>query len=859
MASFNSLFALTVRLICSGLQNIDDAQNWVKELAFSEETQDNQAKEVQFYVRKASEIEQQNNIAINEISKLAKESYQKDTTIPQGSINVGTDSWKEFLNNATFGQFFKDTQKIEILAQDNNSGINSIKYFKSADHLKKQEIVDLPGESWTQGSSFNATPDDKFIVYAQIIDNAGNTLYISSEGVVINATAPSISISSEISENFWTNKGDAKFDVVVSHTLPVIDNISYKIGTGEVTNVDLTNFVKDSNEAPDSVEFSIQNIPDGEYDIVITACAKLGICTEKTFSVKKDTVAPIISEVSLFPDTIVNTDVTVTIDVHDEASGLAPEAYSFDAGDTWQSSMSKVYTKNTVIPENAIQVRDAAGNVAKHADKQTIDNIDKLKPNKPYIEGSSNDWKNTDITLKVVAQDIGSTDENTESGIAYFEYSLDGAQTFTKVNWSDNPTFTIKDEGDYTNKVCVKVTDNAGNTSDLSELYTAKIDRSSPEIVSVTGNAENWTNQNVILTVNAQVNGEKALSDLAQEAYSFDSGNTWQKSRDNVYTHNTVIPKDRIKVRNAAGNISSYSHEIVIDKIDKLKPQTPTIQGAPAGWTDKDVVLKVISNDLNSDSQYASSKIAYFEYSLDGANSFTKVDWSDNPTFTISKDGDYTNKIFVRTIDNAGNASDLSKPYTAKVNKSGNYMEVPFRKVDEKTGVIVTAGDGIIPKDSELIVYEVVTDTEMTAQEYEEAYANLDENVKSTMQRCKIYEIHFKNAQGEYVQPNGFVEVSIPIPDDFDKGSEDLDIYRIKAGLDDDDHFEKHISEIDGHYYCSFSTNHFSPYALVDKNTSSKSEISRQNRKIIAFVFILILIGLILLIIFLFRKKRDEH
>ncbi len=51
------------------------------------------------------------------------EKYQK----PEGEIIIGTNKWNEFLNELTFGIFFKDTQEVTINAVD-NSGVVFVSY-----------------------------------------------------------------------------------------------------------------------------------------------------------------------------------------------------------------------------------------------------------------------------------------------------------------------------------------------------------------------------------------------------------------------------------------------------------------------------------------------------------------------------------------------------------------------------------------------------------------------------------------------------------------------------------------------------------------------------------------------------------
>ncbi|MGN0153897.1 MAG: InlB B-repeat-containing protein [Lachnospiraceae bacterium] len=148
--------------------------------------------------------------------------HWKELVPPAGSIEVKDNVWKEFLNAITFGYFFKETQQVVIKAQDNgeingtqtgvnNSGIRDIAYYvlkgnpdESLTPLTAAQIAALPDTSWTvpsemseteQGENyitFNIDPEAQYIIYARITDKAGNTTYLSSDGLLLENTPPVI-------------------------------------------------------------------------------------------------------------------------------------------------------------------------------------------------------------------------------------------------------------------------------------------------------------------------------------------------------------------------------------------------------------------------------------------------------------------------------------------------------------------------------------------------------------------------------------------------------------------------------------------------------------------------------------------
>ncbi|MCM1536450.1 MAG: hypothetical protein NC126_11060 [Clostridium sp.] len=118
---------------------------------------------------------------------------QPDTTPPTGAVKIDTDSWTSFLHTITFGLFFKEAKTVTIEAADNGSGVDKVFYYISDKGLSEAEIKALEQSKWTEGSSFTISPDRKCVIYAKITDKGGNAAYLSSDGLVLDATAPTIS------------------------------------------------------------------------------------------------------------------------------------------------------------------------------------------------------------------------------------------------------------------------------------------------------------------------------------------------------------------------------------------------------------------------------------------------------------------------------------------------------------------------------------------------------------------------------------------------------------------------------------------------------------------------------------------
>ena len=114
----------------------------------------------------------------------------KDIEKPTGEIKISGNSWKAFLNNITFGLFFKGTQEVTITATDNSGEMVTVEYLLSDKELTKAELDGMVFTAYT--APFGIDPDNDYIIYVRLTDKAGNTNYICSDGIVLDGTSPVI-------------------------------------------------------------------------------------------------------------------------------------------------------------------------------------------------------------------------------------------------------------------------------------------------------------------------------------------------------------------------------------------------------------------------------------------------------------------------------------------------------------------------------------------------------------------------------------------------------------------------------------------------------------------------------------------
>ena len=114
----------------------------------------------------------------------------KDTEKPTGEIIIGTNKWNEFLNELTFGIFFKDTQEVTINAVD-NSGVVFVSYLVTDKELSESELNSLVFRAYEE--PFRIEPNGEYIIYVMLVDENINITYLRSDRITLDNIQPVIS------------------------------------------------------------------------------------------------------------------------------------------------------------------------------------------------------------------------------------------------------------------------------------------------------------------------------------------------------------------------------------------------------------------------------------------------------------------------------------------------------------------------------------------------------------------------------------------------------------------------------------------------------------------------------------------
>ncbi len=360
-----------------------------------------------------------------------------------------------------------------------------------------------------------------------------------------------------------------------------------------------------------------------------------------------DTRAPKLLSVTGNPTEWTNKDVTLTANATDEifsaVSGIA--SYSFAVNDstfTAQTANTKTITANGTY---YVRARDNAGNTST-AIVVKVDKIDKVKPTTPVVTGLPTSRVKNDIVLTADSTDA-------LSGIAAYSFSTESGV----YDWQSENTKTISENGVY--YVCSK--DQAGNLSAEVSVNVNKIDKTKPSDPVITGNATEWTNEDVILT--ATPTDETA--DIVEYSFSTTAGSyVWQTEPYKAFSSNCTVYS---YFKDSNGDISA-ADPVVINRIDKTLPATPTVTAAYS--TDK-VVLTATSSDSQSGlSEYSfSDQEGVYNWQQANTKEFTENtyayiyarDFAGNISAVTEKKvfiGDVTAPTF---IDVTGNVTEWTK------------------------------------------------------------------------------------------------------------------------------------------------------------------------------------------------------
>lgn len=177
------------------------------------------------------------------------------------STSTGSKVWESLTENLST-YYIDDTISLVIDADDLLSGVKEIYYYKTDKNLSLEELKNI--ENWEQYKEDILIEDKKTIIYAKVIDNCDNVVYVNSDLIIMNGyTLNSIysGMSGETTDNLYITKnssvslkftyqdvieysGNDKHQLISNTLLPentiltIIDKIYNKVYVYTTTNED---------------------------------------------------------------------------------------------------------------------------------------------------------------------------------------------------------------------------------------------------------------------------------------------------------------------------------------------------------------------------------------------------------------------------------------------------------------------------------------------------------------------------------------------------------------------------------------------------------------------------------------------
>lgn len=218
-----------------------------------------------------------NNGIVDYGTSKAPTEFTIDKTIPTASIQIGNwtesvngDKWDHFLENISFELWDNKTLEVTVKNDDSLSGVDIIEHFRTDEPMTLAQVeayedwTKVPAPEKNRVFSYSVEPDERFIVYVHIVDKAGNELYLSSDGIILDETlpevekvAPQITVQPAQPVNGIYNT-DVKMDVQVKDPAAAGDALLYS-GLRSVTYEVYNNSESTTEPTQQGILFDVEN------------------------------------------------------------------------------------------------------------------------------------------------------------------------------------------------------------------------------------------------------------------------------------------------------------------------------------------------------------------------------------------------------------------------------------------------------------------------------------------------------------------------------------------------------------------------------------------------------------------------
>jgi large repetitive protein len=534
-----------------------------------------------------------NKIAFNSIDKVGnmeqvKTAFVKiDKTAPKTDMN----------EIPSYSQSFT----VQLTGKDELSGVAKTYYSINDSEYVEGTTVVIEVEGTNEISYYS-------------VDEAGNKEEVKTTEIKIDKTAPTT--SSDVTETWVQNDVTVTLSAVDEHS--GVKRTYYSINGSEY--VEGTSFVVNQEGINEITYYSVDCVGNKEE--------------VKTAEVKIDKTAP--ATTSDVPEIWVKEDVTVTLTVADEHSGVVKTFYSINGSEYVEGTT--VVVSNEGVNEISFYSFDAVGN--KEEVKTAEVKIDKTAP--ATSSNEPGEWVNEDVQVTLAAADE-------HSGVARTYYSINGS------DFVEGTSFVVADEG--INEISYYSVDGVGNKEEV-KTAEVKIDKTAPK---TSHNApEGWVQEDVSVTLTSS----DKLSGAEQTYYSI-NGSEYKEGQSFTLTDEGVHEITFYSV-DQAGNMEEQ--QVTTVKIDNTAP-TISIDLEKEYELGSTFNLDYLANDNLSG-------MAVEEVTLNG-KSYKKGD-----QISLNEPGEY--KLVIKGTDVAGWATIVEEAFVVYIPVT---LEVLPKVIKENKGI----------------------------------------------------------------------------------------------------------------------------------------------------------------------------
>ena len=608
------------------------------------------------------------NGGVNTDGQVTPYEFTIDKVDPTATITAEPQTWNKLLDVLTFGLFSNENVKVSATSDDVTSPIESIEYYKT-NKTTILSVDDLEAvTTWTDitaNPEFEIFEDERFVVYLKVTDNAGNYMYINSDGYVVDKTQASITLTPDATDLTHNNiplyNGDVNVLINVvekkDEAYSGIKEVKYWVTCdGEISQ-------------PEEILYSFNNATPKYEDLLHEFTKTVTIDSEKNNSCNVVLYVTVTDNAGNVKTESVAVDIDITVPTIDVI---------FDNNAAYKVVDGKGYFPAGRTATVVITERTAHFDAAKATGSIKITAVDAT--GKTVIADCSalvSSWstEGTGNAAKHTATIDFSADANYEFTLSYEDLATNNCK-YEEVKFADGTVAPRYFAVDKTAPTGTVTAGELGTWDKLIEILTFGL--WSKDTVDVTGTT------NDVTTPIESVSYYKTSDTTAKTEEELKAITSWAAFDGAT---GITVPADEqfvvyIRIVDYAGNVTYIStNGIIVDDtipaVESVKPEI-TITPEPAHGiynSDVTVAVSVVDPKTGDTNAYAGLKEIRYEiyslgaktqdgvlYSFDTTNPThgqLQQSWSKADAIVVDKNLNNSNdvKIVVYAVDNAGNSN----------------------------------------------------------------------------------------------------------------------------------------------------------------------------------------------------------